>query len=288
MAPLPTAAAPTTGDAPLAPRGVPGHALRSTGDGVPLRMTAPARVLIVEDEADVRELVRVRLGLDDRFEVVAEAATAAAAMTAVVAERPDVVVLDLRVPGTVGGDLITQILAVVPAAKVAVFTGLPAELMQAEALSRGAARYVLKGDVERLVDALDSLLSPVHDAGAEFTAELGSVRQARRFAADRLDAWGLVDLVDPVTLIVSELATNAVLHARSPFSVRLQLAPSALRVEVADCGPGLPNPIDPDPTGVGGRGLLLVSQLSVAWGVEVAGAPCKTVWCEVALAPSTV
>jgi CheY-like chemotaxis protein len=249
-------------------------------------MTAPARVLIVEDEADVRELVRVRLGLDDRFEVVAEAGTAAAAIVAVAAERPDVVVLDLRVPGTVGGDLITQILDVVPAAKVAVFTGLPAELMQADALSRGALRYVLKGDVERLVDALGSLVSPVQDAIADFTAELGSVRQARRFASEQLDAWGLEALVDPVALIVSELATNAVLHAAAPFSVRLQLAASALRVEVADCGPGLPNPIVPDPTGVGGRGLLLVAQLSVAWGVEAAAAPCKTVWCEVALEPA--
>lgn len=249
-------------------------------------MTAPARVLIVEDEADVRELVRVRLGLDDRFVVVAEAATAAAAMAAVAAEAPDVVVLDLRVPGTVGGDLITQILDAVPGAKVAVFTALPAELMQAEALSRGAARYVLKGDVEQLVDALGSLLSPVQDAAADFSAELGSVRQARRFADDRLAAWGLDELVDPVVLIVSELTTNAVLHARSPFSVRLRLAPSALRVEVADRGPGLPNPIDPGPTGIGGRGLLLVAQLSVAWGVQAGAGPGKTVWCEVALAPA--
>lgn len=251
-------------------------------------MTVPARVLIVEDEADVRELVRVRLGMDDRFEVVAEATSAATAMAAVVAERPDVVVLDLRVPGTVGGDLITQILDAVPAAKVAVFTGLPAELMQADALSRGAARYVLKGDVERLVDALGSLLSPVQSAAIDCTAELGSVRQARRFAADRLASWGLSDLVDPVMLVVSELATNAVVHARSSFTVQLHLAPSSLRVEVTDCGPGLPNPIDPDPTGIGGRGLLLVAQLSVAWGVEVADLPCKTVWCEVALTPAAL
>lgn len=246
-------------------------------------MAEPARVVIIEDEADVRDLVRLRLGLDDRFVVVGEAADADSAVAVVGTERPDVVVLDLRVPGAVGSGLVSQILEVIPTAKVAVFTGVPEELMRTEALSRGAAHYVLKGDVEQLVDALGELVGQIDVTGADFTAELASVRLARRFAADALQTWGLPDLVDPVALIVSELATNAVVHAHSDFSLRLHLAPSALRVEVGDCGSGLPNPITPDPVGVGGRGLLLVAQLSVAWGVDAGELPCKTVWCELAL-----
>jgi DNA-binding NarL/FixJ family response regulator len=53
-------------------------------------MGAAARVVIVEDEADVRELVRVRLGLDDRFEVVGEARDGASALATVAAKQPDV------------------------------------------------------------------------------------------------------------------------------------------------------------------------------------------------------
>jgi DNA-binding NarL/FixJ family response regulator len=242
-----------------------------------------ARVVIVEDEADVRDLVRFRLGLDDRFQVVGEAADSATALLVVSAERPDVVVLDLRLPGAIGSDLIPMILEAAPRAKVAVFSGLPAETMQAEAFSRGAASYVEKGDVERLIDALDALVGRVELAEDEFEQDLANVRLARRFAADNLTAWGLHTLIDAVTLIVSELSTNAVVHARSAFTLRLKLASSALRVEVVDCGPGLPNPINPDPTGVGGRGLLLVSELSVAWGIDAGAPPCKTVWCEVAL-----
>ncbi len=246
-------------------------------------MAEPARVVIVEDEADVRDLVRLRLGLDDRFVVVGEAADASGAVALVAAEQPDVVVLDLRVPGAVGTGLVSQILEANPTAKVAVFTGAPAELMREEALSRGAARYVLKGDVEQLVDALGELVDQLEAVAHDFAADLASVRLARQMAADALHTWGLDALVDPVALIVSELATNAVVHARSPFSVRLHLAPAALRIEVADCGAGLPNPVDPEPAGIGGRGLLLVAELSVAWGVEVASPPCKTVWCELAL-----
>lgn len=243
---------------------------------------APARVVIVEDEADVRELVRVRLGLDERFDVVGEAADAAGALATVATHQPDLVVLDLRVPGAIGTDLIPLILDATPATKVAVFTGLPPELMRDEALSRGAARYVLKGDVERLMDALEGLVQTVESAREQFAGDLASVRLARRYAADRLVAWGLHELTDPLTLIVSELATNAVVHARSSFTLTLTLGSRALRVEVVDCGAGLPNPTNPDPTGVGGRGLLLVAELSVAWGVEP-GDSCKTVWCELAL-----
>jgi len=246
-------------------------------------MADRARVVIIEDEADVRELIRARLGVDERFDVVGEGADAASAVAVVETTQPDVVVLDLSVPGAVGTDLVTMILEATPSAKVAVFSGLPAELVRAEALARGAASYVLKGDVENLVDALDALIARGDAVEQQFPGDPSSVRVARQFATACLREWGHEDLVGPVTLIVSELATNAVVHAQSTFSVRLTLTAKALRVEVTDCGGGLPNPINPDPSGVGGRGLLLVAQLGVAWGVDPGDAPCKTVWCELAI-----
>jgi anti-sigma regulatory factor (Ser/Thr protein kinase) len=78
---------------------------------------------------------------------------------------------------------------------------------------------------------------------------------------------------------VSELVTNAVVHARSDIAVRLCRTGSGIRVEIADRDPqpAAPRPLDPE--GVGGRGLHLVNALARDWGVRPAQ-PGKTVWFE--------
>ncbi len=79
-------------------------------------------------------------------------------------------------------------------------------------------------------------------------------------------------------LVVSELATNVVRHARTPYAVRLDIG-ETVSIEVTDTGPGTPHLLHGAPVGSGGWGLQLVSTLASAWGVEQqAGA--KTVWVE--------
>jgi anti-sigma regulatory factor (Ser/Thr protein kinase) len=115
-----------------------------------------------------------------------------------------------------------------------------------------------------------------------FDPETTSVREARAFV---LDAAG--DLpVDPqvLELLVSELASNAVLHARSPFEVAVTNTPDVVRVAVRDESAAMPEVQSPDQTATTGRGLRIVERLARAWGVDRLN-PGKAVWFELALDP---
>jgi anti-sigma regulatory factor (Ser/Thr protein kinase) len=87
-----------------------------------------------------------------------------------------------------------------------------------------------------------------------------------------LDFLAEHDLPDPVqtlaALLVSELATNVVLHAHTPFALCAELTPFELRVEVADGSSQPPVVMNPAPTQQGGRGLLMISRLADVWGVD--------------------
>ncbi|MDQ1688815.1 MAG: hypothetical protein QOK42_1790 [Frankiaceae bacterium] len=120
-------------------------------------------------------------------------------------------------------------------------------------------------------------------ARADFEARPECVHEARRFTREALSGWD-ADVVEwAAGQVVSELSTNAVLHARTGFSVELSLNSSLLTVRVHDAAaaraPVMRRFGDQATTG---RGLALVSQLSEAWGVE-READGKTVWCTLAL-----
>ncbi|MET9425158.1 ATP-binding protein [Streptomyces sp. NPDC006540] len=110
--------------------------------------------------------------------------------------------------------------------------------------------------------------------------ERRSVGTAREFARAALDAWGWGARADDITLCVSELATNALVHGVPPgrgYLLRLRLSEDGtLRVEVHDSGGGRPGVRIPD--GESGRGLLLVAALADTWGVGRRD-PGKVVWC---------
>jgi anti-sigma regulatory factor (Ser/Thr protein kinase) len=108
-----------------------------------------------------------------------------------------------------------------------------------------------------------------------------AVSGARGHVRRVLREHGADELEETAELAVSELATNAVLHARTPFTVAVRRTPSGrVRVEVADVSPA---PVQLRRFGVSattGRGLALVASVSHDWGVEVAERAGKTVWFE--------
>ena len=105
-----------------------------------------------------------------------------------------------------------------------------------------------------------------------------SVPEARRFVRSTLQAWELEDAADAAVLVVSELATNVVLHARSAFSVRLEaLADGSVRLEVADASPRHPDARARSLGAATGRGLVIVAELASSWGVRPDG-DGKAVW----------
>jgi anti-sigma regulatory factor (Ser/Thr protein kinase) len=115
---------------------------------------------------------------------------------------------------------------------------------------------------------------------AHFEVEPTAPRHARHFVAQSLTRWGYGDaLLEDAQLVVTELATNAIVHARTPFSVHLQPHGHQVRLAVADGSPVRPTLRDAAPLATCGRGLRLVDAVAATWGVEL-GSDGKTVWAE--------
>lgn len=110
-------------------------------------------------------------------------------------------------------------------------------------------------------------------------AEPASVAAARRFVRDALQQLDAAAAVDDAQALVSELATNAVIHARTAFTVEVGQDGDRLRVCVHDGSPARPRVRRYDSDSTTGRGLRLVETLASSWGVETTGSG-KTVWLE--------
>ncbi len=106
---------------------------------------------------------------------------------------------------------------------------------------------------------------------------VSKARQVLRGALARSDAE---HLADDATLVLSELITNAFVHAGTSVRVHLWSTPQAVRVEVEDGAPHLPTRRKYAETAGTGRGLQLLDALVDRWGTSVRG-PGKTVWFEI-------
>ncbi|MEU4062771.1 ATP-binding protein [Streptomyces wedmorensis] len=120
----------------------------------------------------------------------------------------------------------------------------------------------------------------------------GVVARCRDFTAEALADWGWIppeteeagERVEDVLLLVSEVVTNACLHAGGPEELVLRHGHGLLRVEVADASPEHPRLQTPRSPGVpGGHGLMVLDRLAGAWGTadKGPGAAGKVVWLEV-------
>jgi anti-sigma regulatory factor (Ser/Thr protein kinase) len=105
------------------------------------------------------------------------------------------------------------------------------------------------------------------------------VAAAREFVRSRLTAWELADRIPAMTVIASELVTNAVLHARTSIQVRLSCTGRTVRIEVVDENPRLPTLAPAVPEATSGRGLSLVTQMATSWGIDNRE-DGKVVWAE--------
>ncbi|MGH9088651.1 MAG: ATP-binding protein [Acidimicrobiales bacterium] len=111
-----------------------------------------------------------------------------------------------------------------------------------------------------------------------FPPELECVGEARRFVTDALAGWGLDDAQPAASMLVTELATNSVLHARTGFRVALSFDGDLLRLGVSDGSTRAPREKAHSHQATTGRGIHLVAAYADSWGVEPAG-DGKTVWC---------
>ncbi len=96
--------------------------------------------------------------------------------------------------------------------------------------------------------------------------EPASVGRARRMVSGTLESWGLDALVDDASLLVSEVVTNAVLHAGTEVVVSIRRHGSGVRIEVADGSPVVPTRRRYHGDAVTGRGLQILESTASNWG----------------------
>lgn len=105
-----------------------------------------------------------------------------------------------------------------------------------------------------------------------------SASRARAFVTRHLIEHRLLHLVDPVRLVASELATNALIHAQTVFTVTLSGSDSRVLLTVRDHSLALPDRRAAQALDATGRGLEIVEIVSHAWGIDEDEAGSKGVW----------
>jgi anti-sigma regulatory factor (Ser/Thr protein kinase) len=120
--------------------------------------------------------------------------------------------------------------------------------------------------------------SPVWSHHTRLGAEPVSAPRARAFVRQHLLEHQLAFLVDPVRLVVSELATNAVLHAQTAFTLTLTEIDQTVVLALQDDSTELPRLSSAAVSDIGGRGLGIVRAISLDWGISTTHSGSKTVW----------
>jgi hypothetical protein len=112
-----------------------------------------------------------------------------------------------------------------------------------------------------------------------FAADSDAPGRARRFVIETLRRWGEHRLVDDAAIVVTELATNAVVHAQSELVVAVQQSDARIVLLVRDTSSMPPQPRHPPLTAFRGRGLEIVAAIASRWGADAVG-DGKVVWAE--------
>lgn len=119
------------------------------------------------------------------------------------------------------------------------------------------------------------------EVAREFEPDPAAVSRVRRFLREVMGE--LVgpsvgdELADALVMAANELATNAVLHARTEFTVRVVVDAVAVRVEVTDGNSRLPQPCLAPADATSGRGLALIDGSGLDWGIDRHSGG-KTIW----------
>lgn len=122
-----------------------------------------------------------------------------------------------------------------------------------------------------------------------WTCHPRSVRLARAELSRALAAWDLTEIEDAALVVLSELVTNAVRHARIPsgreIETRYALVGAGLRIEVHDAAETRPRRLAVGADAENGRGLALVEALADEWGISDRVGCGKAVWAVVSAVP---
>ena len=231
-------------------------------------------VLLVDALATFRSAVAAALGERGEYVVVGEADSTVQAIEVAHRLHPDVVVVDLDLLTLAGSDLIGHLRSDVGGTRIVVFS-------QREQMGLDDP---IDAATTRLIGLLDQLSAEgLQTVVVDLPSEPESVARARRFVESWCHAWSAEAAIDPASLVVSELVTNAITHGGGICALRLRRDKDALRIEVVDRGDGSPEIVVASDTAEGGRGLRIVTLTSSAWGVDDGAEGTKVVWAELPL-----
>jgi DNA-binding NarL/FixJ family response regulator len=238
--------------------------------------TRPARgqlrVMLVDDVADLRLLLRSLFEEYPGVEVLAETGEGRAAIRLARELQPDLIVLDLAIH-LLDGTALEQLRRAAPQARVVVLTAARRQV-EPGALPAGATAFVEKSiATERLVPdilagagLLDAAMSSLAArAAGQFAPDARSPGRAREFASAFLGRREGT-LLETVQLLLSELVTNAVLHAQTEACVTIAMFDRYVHVEVIDSNPVPALARSAAGADENGRGLALVAALAQRWG----------------------
>jgi DNA-binding NarL/FixJ family response regulator len=119
------------------------------------------RIFVCDDVAELRHMIRADLEMHPGFEVVGEAGDGLAGVRGIATTRPDVVLLDLSMPGLDGLEVIPMIHVESPGTRIVVFSGFAMDPVGRRALALKASRYVSK------TESMEALRSAIVEAAAE-------------------------------------------------------------------------------------------------------------------------
>lgn len=179
------------------------------------------RILIVDDHGVLRAGLRALLSEETDFEVVGEAGTSDDGLRAALETKPDVVLMDVSIPGTGGLELTRQLLAKLPETRVIILTVHEDNALLREALAAGAAGYVVKRAVEsELLSAIQAAMRGEVYIHPSMTRGLLEVPRDKPSPSRRSAVHGLTSReVDVVKLLTSGF-TNQQIADRLFLSVR--------------------------------------------------------------------
>ncbi|MDQ4134112.1 MAG: response regulator transcription factor [Actinomycetota bacterium] len=193
-------------------------------------MTPPVRVVVAEDDPLYRHAVCTTLSSLGNADVVAEATTGEEAVTTVAQQRPDVVIMDIRMPGLDGIEATRRIVESRPEVAVLMLTMFEDDDSVFAAMRAGARGYVVKGADE---DEIVRALAAVAAGEAVFSAAIAQ-RILRYFSGTRVPTAAAVpfpELTDREREVLELVAAG---HNNATIATRLYLSPKTVRNHVSN------------------------------------------------------
>jgi len=189
----------------------------------------PIRIFIVEDDPRPRSSLRALLESAPDFLCCGDSGSAEDALRDAPAAKPDVVLMDIGLPGIDGIDCARQLKALLPQTQIVMLTGLDDPGLVFRALAAGASGYLMKYEAPPRILAA---LAEVHAGGGMMSPAVARLVMARFQAPARAPAAATPDPLSPREIEILELMRDAGLSTGKELAERLGISPRTVETHL--------------------------------------------------------